>query len=136
MFSLPVDEYVICHIVEGTNRCAAQTIANRSLTKFGWLNKWVDTDEVEIKKFLGLILWMGLVRLNSLEKYWSANPLFLQTVPRATMSRNRFQLLLSMLHFSDNETSESGARLAKIQPLIDMQQENFQSLFRPGIHGL
>ena len=36
-----------------------------------------------------------------------------------------------MLHFSDNETSESGDRLAKIQPLIDMLQKNFQSLFCP-----
>ena len=36
-----------------------------------------------------------------------------------------------MLHFSDNEISESGDRLAKIQPLIDMLQKNFQSLFRP-----
>ena len=131
MFSLLEDENVIHRIVAETNRYAAQTIANRSLTKFAQLNKWVDTDEVEIKKFLGLILWMGLVRLNSLEKYWSTNPLFQQTVPCATMSRNRFQLLLSMLHFSDNETSESGDRLAKIQPLIDMLQKNFQSLFRP-----
>ena len=131
VFSLLVDENVIHRIVAETNRYAAQTIANRSLTKFARLNKWVDTDEVEIKKFLGLIFWMGLVRLNSLEKYWSTNPLFQQIVPRATMSRNRFQLLLSMLHFSDNETSESGDRLAKIQPLIDMLQKNFQSLFRP-----
>ena len=131
VFSLLVDENVIHRIVAETNRYAAQTIANRSLTKFARLNKWVDTDEVEIKKFLSLIFWMGLVRLNSLEKYWSTNPLFQQTVPRATMSRNRFQLLLSMLHSSDNETSESGDRLAKIQPLIDMLQKNFQSLFRP-----
>ena len=36
-----------------------------------------------------------------------------------------------MLHFSDNETSESGDRSAKIQPLIDMLQKNFQSLFCP-----
>ena len=36
-----------------------------------------------------------------------------------------------MLHFSDNETSESSDRLAKIQPLIDMLQKNFQSLFHP-----
>ena len=74
---------------------------------------------------------MELVRLNSIEKYWSKNTLFRQDVPRATMSRNCFQLLLSVLHFSNNETVESGNRLAKIQPLIDMLQINFQNLFSP-----
>ena len=47
------------------------------------------------------------------------------------MSCNRFQLVLSVLHFSNNETAESDNRLAKIQPLIDMLQINFQNLFRP-----
>ena len=95
------------------------------------MNKWVETDQKEMKKFFGLILWMGLVRLNSIEKYWSKNTLFRKDVPRATMSRNRFQLFLSVLHFSNNETAESGNRLAKIQPLIDMLQINFQNLFCP-----
>ena len=44
------------------------------------------------------------------------------------MSRNRFQLLLSVLPFSNNETAESGNYLAKIQTLIDMLQINFQNL--------
>ena len=47
------------------------------------------------------------------------------------MSRNRFQLLLSVLHFSNNETAESGNHFAKIQPLIDMLQINFQNLCCP-----
>ena len=74
---------------------------------------------------------MGLVRLNSIDKYWSKNTLFPQDVPRAIMSRNRFQLLLRILHLSKNETAESGNRLAKIQPLTDMLQINFQNLFCP-----
>ena len=130
-FSLLVDENIIRHIVAETNRYATQTLANRSLPKFSRMNKWVETDQKEMKKIFGLILWMGLVRLNNIEKYWSKNTLFRQDVPRATMSRNRFQLLLSVLHFSNNETAESGNRLAKIQPLIDMLQINFQNLFCP-----
>ena len=84
-----------------------------------------------MKKKFDLILWMGFVRLNTIENYWSKNTLFRQDVPRAIMSRNRFQLLLSVLHFSNNETAESGNGPAKIQPLIDMLQINFQNLFRP-----
>ena len=129
VFSLPVDENIIRHIVAETNRYATQTLANRSLPKFARMNKWVETDQKEIKIFFGVILSMGLVRLKSIEKYWSKNALFRQDVPRANMSRNRFQLLLSLLHFSNNETGGSGNRPAKIQPLIDMLQINFQNLF-------
>ena len=131
VFSLLVDENIIRHIVAETNRYATQTLANRSLPQFARMNKWVETDQKEMKKFFGLILWIGLVRLNSIEKYWSKNTLFRQDVPRATMPRNRFQLLLSVLHFSNNETAESDNRLAKIQLLIDMLQINFQNLFCP-----
>ena len=54
VFSLLVDKNVMHHIVVETNRYAAQTIANRSLTEFTRLNKWADTDELETKKFLSL----------------------------------------------------------------------------------
>ena len=69
------------------------------------------------------------MRLNSIEKHWSKNTLFRQDVPRAIMSRNRFQLLLSVLHFSNNEIAESGNRLAKI---ADRYVANkFPNLFCP-----
>ena len=90
VFSLLVDENIIRHIVAETNRYATQTLANWSLPKFPRMNKWVEADQKEMKKYFGLILWMGLVRLNSIEKYWSKNTLFQQDVPRAIISRNRF----------------------------------------------
>ena len=95
------------------------------------INKWVETDQEEMKNFFGLILWMELVRLNSVENYWSKNTLFQQDVPRSIMTRNHFQLLLSVLRFSNNKTAESGNRLAKIKPLIDILKINFQNLFGP-----
>ena len=130
-FLLLVNENIIRRTVAETNRYATHTLANRSLPKFFRMKKWVETDQKEMKKYFGLILWIGLVRLNSIEKYRSKNTLFQQDVSRAIISRNRFQLLLSVLRFSNNETAESGNRLAKIQPLIDMLQINFQNLFWP-----
>lgn len=49
------------------------------------------------------------------------------------MSRNRFQLLLRMIHFSDNEnTPESGFdKLRKIRPLLDMLIERYQYVVVP-----
>ena len=48
------------------------------------------------------------------------------------MSRNRFFLLLKMLHFNDNENFEQDQRLYKIQPLLDMLTKSFKSVYSPG----
>lgn len=48
------------------------------------------------------------------------------------MSLNRFQLLLSMFHFSNNEDTPRGDRLFKVQNLIDLLTEKFQMCVFPG----
>ena len=35
------------------------------------LKKWKDTDKTEIKKFLAIVLYMGVVKLPSIQSYWS-----------------------------------------------------------------
>nr|CAI5832486.1 unnamed protein product [Callosobruchus analis] len=58
-------------------------------------------------------VWLGL------EKYWSNDELFhISIIPRI-IPRNRFQLLLRMWHFSNNEYCPEGDRLYKIKPLLD-----------------
>ena len=52
VFSPLVDENIIRHTVAETNKYATQTLANRSLPKFSRINKWVETDQKEIKNFL------------------------------------------------------------------------------------
>ncbi|KAF0750628.1 piggyBac transposable element-derived protein 4-like [Aphis craccivora] len=47
-----------------TNRFAAQKIASfKNLSPHSRLRAWYDTDIGEIKNFLGVVLWMGLVQL-------------------------------------------------------------------------
>ncbi|KAJ8959732.1 hypothetical protein NQ314_006156, partial [Rhamnusium bicolor] len=120
---------VINHIVTETNRFAEQTIVSKEIRKYARISKWAPTDADEMKKILGLMLWMGLVRLNALPDYWANQGIYRQEIPRLTMSRN--QLLLSMLHFNNNETDQRGDRLAKIQPLVDILQRKFQELMYP-----
>lgn len=131
-FSLIVDDEVIDLLVTETNRFAQQTLASKPLKKYSRMNKWVPTDAVEMKKFLGLTLWMGLVRLNNLPDYWASKGIYKLDIPRSIMSRNRFQLLLSMLHFNNNETIQKGERTGKIQPLVNLLQRKCQELFYPG----
>ena len=59
VFSLLVDENIIRHIVAQTNRYATQTLANRSLSKFSRMNKWVETDKKKNENFFWLNIMDG-----------------------------------------------------------------------------
>ena len=131
VFRLLIDDKVIYHIVCETNKYADQKIAKITPKPYSRLKKWSPTNSEEIKQFLGLLLWMGLVKLRSLENCWSKKRIYQQAIPTSVLSRNRFQLLLSMIHFSDNATTQDGDRLAKIQPLIDILESNFKNMFCP-----
>ncbi|XP_050299757.1 piggyBac transposable element-derived protein 4-like [Anthonomus grandis grandis] len=132
IFSLIVDDEIISHIVTETNKYAQQKIRSSQKTKGSRINQWTATNNDEIKKFLGLTMWMGLVRLSTLSDYGSTRSIYNLAVPRALMSRNRYQLLLSMVHFNDNKTIVPGKRLGKIKPLVDILKRKFQNLFCPG----
>ena len=74
---------------------------------------------------------MCLVRFGILENCWSKKVIYHQTIPASVLSRNRFKLLLSMIHFSNNTTAQDDDRLAKILPLINILENNFKNLFCP-----
>lgn len=68
----------------------------------------------------------------SLEEYWSTSPLLRNQVASKAMPRNRFQILLSCVHFADNDAMDHTDRLWKIRPIIDQLQTNFQFHYVPG----
>lgn len=131
IFSLIVDDELLNFIVTETNRYADQCKAVQPQQQFARINKWVPTNVQEIKKFLGLSIWMGLVPLGNLQSYWESTGIYQMNIPQNIMSRNRFQILLKMLHFANNEDIQKGDRLGKIQPLIDIMERKFKALFYP-----
>lgn len=48
------------------------------------------------------------------------------------MSRNRFELLLSNLHFANNDTIDQNERLGKVLQLLKEMTENYQKVYTPG----
>jgi hypothetical protein len=121
-YELFLDEEILSMMVTETNRYAAQCRAKQNAPK-AIIHDWQDTTAVEMKKIIGIILWMGLVQYPSIESYWSK---IYQNFIKCAMSRNRFQLLLKIWHFSNNENL-SQDRLQKISPLINMLVEKFQN---------
>ena len=98
-----VDQDVISLIVQETNLYGQQCTSSRT-THSSSQTVWKPTNDEEIKKFLGLIVWMGFVKKGKIANYWSTNPLFKNEVAPSIMSRNRFQEWLRSIHFADNVT--------------------------------
>ena len=55
-----------------------------------------------MKKFIGLNLLIGLIQKPAIHHYWSEDPFLQGSVFNSTMSRNRFQVILQVLHFANN----------------------------------
>jgi hypothetical protein len=102
-FSLFVNDQIFETISSQTNIFAEQ---NRLQFNSWRLDQWHETTPNEIRRFFGLIIWMGLVRLPRIEMYWRKAEGYNLSLPRKIMSRNRFELLLRFLHFTDNEKNE------------------------------
>ncbi|GBP23589.1 PiggyBac transposable element-derived protein 4 [Eumeta japonica] len=110
-YALLVTDSLLQEIVEYTNAFAITKITNI---------------------FFSLILYMGLVKLRKLADYWSTDEIIGQNFPRSVMSRNRFELLLQMIHFSQDDDSNKSDRLHRVQHLMDMLNVNFKNNFIPG----
>ncbi|KAI4481596.1 hypothetical protein M0802_013906 [Mischocyttarus mexicanus] len=116
VFSIFLNETVISLLVTETNKYAEQKLLEHKTTGHAGQNKWNLTTSEEIKKFIGLMIWMGLVQA-PLKKCWSTD---------------RFEELLSNLHFANNETIVKNNRLGKVLPLVDLLTVNYQKVFSPG----
>ncbi|KAJ8949766.1 hypothetical protein NQ314_008119 [Rhamnusium bicolor] len=85
-----------------------------------------------MKKFIGIVGYMGLVKLPRLESYWcKRKKIYSTSVVGKVMSRNRFELLLNLWHFSDNDMCPEGDRGYKIEPLMKSFVQKFQEVYTP-----
>ena len=89
--------------------------------------------QAEIQQVIGLILYMGIHKLPQRHMYW-ANTTFVPLIANC-MPRNRFEEILSVLHFNNNQEAITDAsdpnydKLYKIKPLID----HFRSCFKEAV---
>ena len=65
-----------------------------------WADKQLDVDE--IKKFVAIVILMGIIHYPHIEDYWATRWPFGTDAYRSIMKRDRFCLLLRFLHLNDN----------------------------------
>lgn len=118
-FQLFFSEGLISHIAEETNNYYKFVIENTTFKTYFRINTWKDTSICEMYEFLALTMLMPRVKKLDLKEYWSTDGMLKTDVFRRTMARDRYMILLQMLHFNDNNV-QSDDPLIKIRPIIDI----------------
>lgn len=132
-YKLLVTDNLLQHIVKCTNAFVNTKITRTAeASKHARIRSWSETNLDEIKHFFCLILYMGLVKLPKIADYWSKDVIMGQHFPRTVMPRNRFELLLQMIHFSEDDDNNQSDRLHRIKHLLDVMNENFHRNYIPG----
>ena len=99
-----ITEEILQHIVQQTNLFAEQYIATHDVTPWSHVQQWHRSthDVEELKRFLALVIVMGLVSYPSIEDSWVTSWPFATNTFSSVMPRDRFSLLLRFLHLSDS----------------------------------
>lgn len=123
-------------VTEETNRYARQMLSSAELKPKSRFHKWCSITILEMKAFFALHLSMALVEKHEIEDYWST--FWITATPgfASVMSRNRFEMILSFLHFANNDNyvrrgGPGHDKLFKIRRVIDMIIPRFASLWKP-----
>lgn len=119
------------------NRYASQYLENRQLKIHSRFRKWKESNVFEVQAYIALQIAMGMCQKNEIEDYWGTY--WLTYLPFTDiMSCNRFELLTSSLHFTNNEDNRparGGAnydQLWKIRPLMDICDPQYLTAYGPG----
>ena len=94
------------------------------------------TDVREVKAYLAIQLYMGIVKLNCTTDYWSSDPLLNQPFVSNLIVKNRFKELNKNFHVADNTLNPPKGRpghdpLGRVRPILDMISLSFPGNFNP-----
>lgn len=135
LYRLFLSDSLLKLIVSETNRYAEQSNVgeNSSLsTTRKHQQSWMPITIGEIKKFIGILMIIGIVRLPEIKLYWSKNTMYSNARVKKVMKRDRFLTILKYLHFSNNETAIIDDRLNKIRKVMKIIVDSFNNAVKPG----
>lgn len=95
------------------------------------LKKWSPVTLPEMHGFLAVILNMGIITAPDIGSYWSTS--WISQIPffGQLFSKNRFEMILWMLHVSSTPNGQRPKRLHKVQLLLDALVKNFKGNMNP-----
>ena len=129
IFEIFVTDDLIELIVENTNLYAAQSMEGKEYARTSRLFKWEPVTAAEIRLYIAVLIYRGLVYKPREHLYYTKNKLFQTPGFRRILSQNKLVLLEKFLHFCNNqELPENYNKTAKIQPVLEMLNKRFKLL--------
>jgi hypothetical protein len=133
------DQSIIDILVEETNLYAHQILNSQgdNLKPKSRMREWVDVTAEEMSAFLGLWLFMGMVRKPTIQSYWQENQeTWLSNTPSfaKVMRRDRFQLILRCFHANNNLNYVGRGQpnhdpAFKIRKILDLLNRTFKDRY-------
>jgi len=127
-------------LVTETNRYAEQYFIlhpKETLPPYSLARKWVAVDNSEMAAFVGILYFMGYIKLNSYLNYWNTEYLTEMRGFRSIMSRDRWHVIWQFFHLCNNDEclprdNPNFDKLFKIRPLVEVLVNKWQAAYYPG----
>ena len=125
-------------LVTETNRYVHQFLATiDGEARPSYSGKLTPVTLPEMKKFIGVILLMGVIYKPSIPMHWVTEEIYWTPALSVIMTRTRFLLISKFLNFNDNlhpnydPNAEDRDKLHKVRPIIDVLRRSFKSVWSP-----
>lgn len=131
---------VIEFFVVETNRYAEQFFVahpKETLPPHSLARKWVPVDMGEMAAFVGILYFMGYIKLPTYHSYWTTDYLCEMPGFRSVMSRDRWQIIWQFFHACDNDLAlprdhPRFDKLFKVRRFVEIMLEKWQGAYYPG----
>ncbi|XP_065662864.1 piggyBac transposable element-derived protein 4-like [Hydra vulgaris] len=132
LFEFFVTDEICDYIVEQTNLYALQSLKEKQLKPKSRFKMWTPVTRDEIRIYIGLILYRGIIWKPTYELYHTTNVVYATPVVRKVIKYDRFRLINTFINFVDNSNLEESALMcAKIKPIHDYLFTLFRKAYVP-----
>ncbi|XP_008415172.1 piggyBac transposable element-derived protein 4-like [Poecilia reticulata] len=137
LFKMYFDQTTIKILCVNTNKNAARHLAA------GKKCKWTDIKEGEMYQYIGLTLYMGILKRPQLKDFWKTTTIFQVLYPPKVMPRDRFINITANIHMSDpvadavNDSKKGTPEydcLHRLRPLYNSVQVACKAVYQPQQH--
>uniref|UniRef100_A0A3P9DG32 PiggyBac transposable element-derived protein domain-containing protein n=1 Tax=Maylandia zebra TaxID=106582 RepID=A0A3P9DG32_9CICH len=101
---------------------------------------WTDLPEAELYHYIGITLYMGVLKLPKMRDFWRVNSIFHVQYPSEVMTRDRFLTITWNIHMSDPAEDTLNDRkkgttdydcLHRLRPLYDSLRVSYKAVYHP-----
>lgn len=134
LFKLFFSEKAVSTLCCNTNKQAAIKVAK------GCTFRWTNVEVHEFYKYIGLIFYMAVIKLDDIKDYWQQDDVFSIPFPATLMSWDRYRFITWNIKMSDPHKDQENNRrkgtptydsLCQAKPLLDSVRTAFKAFYHP-----